>query len=401
MSSSSSYGYSSDSSETSFSSSTSLSSSSISSISLISSISSISSSSSYIENWSTSSTSYIENWSSSSSSSSSYILSPWNRLVAYRFNSFGATGGNSGSILVGERELFDLKISDISGICTDRSGNIFVSDPVKNVILKVYPSGEFYIYAGKLGVSGNNDNNRVKGSDALFNQPNGLTCDSSGNLYVADTGNNQIRKITTDQYVTLVAGSPTGVSGFVSGIGSIAKFNSPQDVSADRSCNVFVADTGNHAIRVIKLGISQVNTVAGNGIAGDGYGPGNSAKLNGPFSITCDNAGIVYIMDSGNFKIKLLDKGFNVLRFSGTGIQGDTVGNAGVCQYNIMKYSDCDPSGNIYIIDYRVNGGRLLRVNTNGTSAILRDFLSTTEGYYIVGVAVNNSGQLYLTESVV
>jgi hypothetical protein len=261
---------------------------------------------------------------------------------------------------------------------------------------------------------------------------------------VADRGNNQIRKITPDQYVTLVAGSTSGVSGFVSGIGSAARFNSPNDVSVDKSGNIYVADTNNHAVRLIKSGTSQVNTVAGNGTAGNGYNGWNAdgsmqAILRYPYSIAAKPNGEVYIMDSGNFKIKLLDKNFRVLKFSGTGVEGTylgdpvtcvggvCVGPAQTCQYCNMRYSDVDPSGNLYVVDYKDDlNSRLLKINGNGIPAIVRNFVDLNDNWvwedgnnatwedgnnaiwevivtvgnnYVAGVAVNNSGFLFVIES--
>lgn len=348
----------------------------------------------------------------------------------------GVAGGNNGVILAGEKQLFDRRTGDLSGICVDSSGNIYVADPIYNVILKVLPDGTVIIWAGQMGISGNNGNNRVKGRDARFNQPSGLSTDRSGNLYVADKGNNQIRKITPDQYVTLVAGSPSGTSGYRGGIGSNVLFNNPNDLSIDRSGNIFVADTNNHAIRLIQNGTSQVNTVAGNGNPGDGYNGWNTdgslqAILRYPYSIACKPNGEAYIFDSGNFKIKLLDKNFRTLKFSGSGVEGSYLGDkrneALTCQYNNLRYSDIDNSGNLYVIDYKSDlESRLLKVNGNGIPAVIRDFVTfnanwiwedftnaiwengdnaiwdliiTEDNNYVAGVGVNNSGVLFVTES--
>jgi len=351
---------------------------------------------------------------------------------AYKPNNNDVANGNNGVILVGEHQLFNRRSGDLGGICCDLSGNIFVADPVYHIILKILMDGTVIVWAGKTGESGNNGNNRVRGSLARFNTPSGLATDRSGNLYVADKGNNQVIKITQDQYVSLVAGSITGVSGFVGGIGSAARFNAPNDISVDKSGNIFVADTNNHAIRLIKSGTSQVITVAGNGVAGDGYNGWNvdgtmQAILRYPYSVASKPNGDVLICDSGNFKIKLLDKNFRVRKFSGSGVEGSYLGDALTSQYNNMRYSDVDPSGNLYIIDFRADlDSRLLRVNGNGVPGIVRDFVSfdnnwvwedgsnaiwedgsnaiwdrivSIDNNYVAGCAVNNSGTLFVTES--
>jgi len=124
-------------------------------------------------------------------------------------------GTDIGAVLVGENQLFSQRSKGIAGIALDYSGNIYVTDPERHIILKVNPSGEVYVFAGKSGVSGNNGNERVFSTEARFNGPMGINVDPSGNVVIADTGNNQIRKITPDGWVTLVAGDPKGTSGFV------------------------------------------------------------------------------------------------------------------------------------------------------------------------------------------
>jgi sugar lactone lactonase YvrE len=335
--------------------------------------------------------------------------------------------GNLGVILTGESQLFDQRSGDVGGICTDPSGNIYVADPIYHIILRIQPNGAVAVWAGKTGVKGNNGSSRVKGQDARFNEPNGLSIDRSGNLYIADRGNNQIRRISPDQYVSLVAGSPSGVSGYRGGQGGNVLFNTPNDISVDKSGNIYVADTNNHAIRLIQNGTAQVNTVAGNGSPGDGYGVGLQSILRYPYSVAVKPNGEVYIMDSGNYKIKLLNKSYYVLRFSGSGIEGSYLGDALTSRYNNLYFADVDPSGNLYVIDFKQDlDSRLLRINGNGIPGIIRDFATednywiwennsralwenndiamfdliiSTDNNYVAGVAVNNSGVLYVTES--
>jgi sugar lactone lactonase YvrE len=358
-----------------------------------------SSSSSFSSSSNSSSSSYILNWSSSSSSSSSsYVLSKRNKVIIYS-QAYGIPDGNVGVVFAGERQLFDQRSGDVGGICVDQSGNIYVADPVYHIILKIKTDGTVIVWAGKTGVAGNNGNDRVLGKNARFNTPSGISIDKSGVLYIADKGNNQIRRITQDQYVNLVAGNPNGLSGYKGGIGTNALFNAPNDVAVDKSGNIYVADTNNHAVRLIRSGISQVITVAGNGIAGDGYGVGVQSILRYPNSVAAKPNGEIYIMDSGNYKIKLLNNGFNVVRFSGSGVAGSYLGDALTSQYNNLFYSDVDPSGNLYVIDFKgIDDSRILRINGNGIPGIIRDFVGSG-GDYSIGVTVNNTGVLYVTES--
>ena len=227
--------------------------------------------------------------------------------------------------------------------------------------------------------------------------------------------------------MSLVAGSPRGFSGYKGGIGANVLFNGPNDVSVDKTGNIYVADTLNHCVRLIQNGTAQVNTVAGNGSPGDGYGIGLKAILRNPYSVAVKPNGDVYILDSGNYKIKLLNKNLQVLRFSGSGIEGSFLGDALTSRYNDLYLSDVDPSGNLYVIDFRRDlDSRLLKINGNGIPAIVRDFATIDSNWiwengtnavwengdnaifdviisednnYVVCVAVNNSGVLYVTES--
>jgi len=280
----------------------------------------------------------------------------------------------------------------------DNSGNMYVTDSLRHVIFKILTNGEVILWAGKLGEESNNSNLRVKGYDARFSRPMGLEIDASGKLYVADTGNNQIRMITQDQYVTLVAGSPDGYSGFNSGIGSSALFDEPNDVAIDLSGVIYVADMNNHSIRRIVPGTSQVSTVAGSGYEGDGYG--FTAEFRYPYSVATDNNGVIYIADSGNYKIKKIDKNLYVHHFSGSGIQGSQIGSFSTSQYNDLKFSDVSPSGDLFMVDFKERGdSRLLRIDTNGNSYVVRDYAGSKEGIYVIGVTVDNSGKIYTTES--
>lgn len=327
----------------------------------------------------------------------------YNQCVIYTPGHISTDSNNVGHILVGERQLFDIRCSTVTGICTDASGNVFMSDPHQHVILKVTPYGQVRVYAGHLGISGNNGSNTVSGVDAYFNYPMGINCDPQGNVYVADSRNNQIRMITQDGVVRMVAGDESGASGFTDGIGSAALFDYPNDVSVDRSGNIFVADTNNHAIRRITSWTAGVLTVAGDGVAGDGYrvrgSASNNGRLRSPQSIACTPSGTVYVFDTGNRKIKLWNTSFDLLRFSGSGNSGYAIGNADVCEYNNLSFSDVDNTGNIYVIDYSGDNSRLLKVNPNGISAVIKDFAGEVLSKYTVGVAVNHSGTVYVTES--
>jgi streptogramin lyase len=134
-----------------------------------------------------------------------------------------------------------------TGVVIAPGGNLFVADTTNNTIRKITPTGDVTTFAGVENVTGFDDG---LGAAALFDHPGGLTVDGAGNLYVADTGNSTIRRISPDGLVTTVAGLPT-IAGLEDGTGTNALFNHPQAVTLDGSGNLYVADTGNASIRKI------------------------------------------------------------------------------------------------------------------------------------------------------
>ncbi|MFZ2958395.1 MAG: LamG-like jellyroll fold domain-containing protein [Candidatus Ozemobacteraceae bacterium] len=184
------------------------------------------------------------------------------------------------------------------------SGFLYVADTNNHLIRAVnVAGGAVNTLAGAAGSAGSLDGG---GGGARFNSPYGITADSNGNLYVADTGNHTIRKIVLSSgQVTTIAGT-AGQSGYVDGVGAAARFSSPYGVAADSVGNVMVTDYGNKVIRKISQA-GVVTTVAGAaGVAANAYGVGGDARFQGPYFIMCEDDNGYFIADYENFTVKKL-----------------------------------------------------------------------------------------------
>jgi Secretion system C-terminal sorting domain/NHL repeat len=245
---------------------------------------------------------------------------------------------------------------------------------------------------------------------AEINTPFGVAVDVSGNVFIADYGNNRIRKIDNLGIITTIAG--TGIGGFSGegGPGTAAKIYGPRGITVDASGNVFFSDYANNRIRKISTS-GIITTVAGNGLPGffgDG-GPATDAKLNFAWGVAVDAAGNIYIADQLNCRIRKVNTSGIITTIAGTGIaffsgDGGPAISAGI-QYPLGLAVDA--SGNIYIAD---NGDNRIRmINTSGIISTLAG--SPTYGfsgdggpstaaqlYYPQGVAVDTGGNIYICD---
>jgi sugar lactone lactonase YvrE len=195
--------------------------------------------------------------------------------------------------------------SDPFGVAVATDGTIYVADAGEsNRIRKITPDGTVATLAG--GSEGFADGLTTSAS---FNTPSGLAIDVGGNLYVADTGNNRIRKITPEGHVSTVAGN--GTAGYLDGPASQAQFNGPIGIAADARGNIYVADAYNDRIRLI-ANDGQVSTVAGKGTPGYVDGDRNAALFDTPCGIVASNDGTLIVADTGNDRLRKITPDGNV-----------------------------------------------------------------------------------------
>ncbi|MDR6534325.1 NHL repeat-containing protein [Variovorax soli] len=231
------------------------------------------------------------------------------------------------------------------GVAVDANGNVYIADYDNNAIRKITPSGDVSILAGSTNGSADGT-----GIAAQFNGPAGLDVDANGNVYVADYGNNMIRKITPDGVVTTLAGSTT--RGSADGQGAAASFNKPNGVKVDASGNAYVADASNHLIRKITPD-GVVTTLAGS-TPGYADGTGAAAQFSYPWGIALDASGYVYVADSGTDTIRRIAPNGVVTTLAGSGTRGSDDGLGAVAQFDDPFDVAVDASGNVYVLQGNV-----------------------------------------------
>ncbi|HEY5244732.1 MAG TPA: NHL repeat-containing protein, partial [Acidimicrobiales bacterium] len=288
------------------------------------------------------------------------------------------------------------------GIAVDGSGNIYVSDQLNNTIRKVTSAGVVTTVAGTAGVAGITDG---QGTVARFRQPYGIRTDSAGNIYVADTGNSTIRKVTPSGAVTTVAGL-VGKAGYLDATGTAAMFNAPVGVALDSGGDIFVADYNNNAIRKVN-GSGAVTTVAGNAkFYGSVNGTGSQAEFNGPFDVVSDPSGNVYVSDVNNYSVRKVTAGGTVTTFAGLPAGGGADGTGSAARFAFPSGIALDSSGNIYVVDEnnddirKITAGGVVTTfaGSPGNAGSADGAGSAAQFYAPFRVAVDPSGNLFVTD---
>jgi sugar lactone lactonase YvrE len=281
------------------------------------------------------------------------------------------------------------------GVAVDSAGNVYVAE-TNQAIRKITAAGVVSTLAGTGAIGFTNG----PGASATFHAPYGIAIDSAGNAYVGEFGNNAIRKITAAGVVSTLAG--TGAVGFANGAGASATFFDPWGVAVDSAGNVYVADTGNNVIRKITAA-GVVSTFAGTGDAGSTDGPGASATFVWPYGVAVDSAGNLYV--AGNNKIRKITAAGVVSTFAGTGATGFTNGPGASATFSDPVGIAVDGAGNVYVAEEGNNAIRKVTaagvVSTlagTGTAGFANgpNASATFNGPY--AVAVDSAGNVYVAD---
>lgn len=295
------------------------------------------------------------------------------------------------------------------GVAVDSAGNLYIGDAGNNRVRKVTSGGTISTVAGG-GAEGGTDGDGGPATSASLVSPESIAIDSAGVIYIADTGHNRIRKISTDGTISAVAGS--GALGFAGdgGPATSANLYYPSGVTLDAVGNLYIADTGNERIRKVATD-GTISTVAGNGTSGftgDG-GVATNAELNQPSGVGIDSNGNLYIADYGNNRIRKVTIDGTIITVAGTGAQGFS-GDGGPATSSSLSNPFAvivDPAGSLIIADY--GNQRIRKVLSNGTISTLAGDgaigfsgdggLAVNAALHLpINVAIDSTGNLYIAD---
>ncbi len=336
-----------------------------------------------------------------------YAMTPaWSQAPSFTISTIAGNGvqGYSGDgAPATSAELFNPR-----GIASDPAGNVYFCDFNNNRVREVTTAGIITTVAGT-GVAGYNGDN-IPGTSAQLNSPYRVALDAAGNLYISDSGNNRIRMLSPNGIITTVAGNGSRSYSGDGGSALSASLDYPEDAVVDAPGNIYIADSGNNLIRKVDTN-GNITTIAGNGspgYSGDG-GPATQASLFVPVSLALDPGGNLFFSDQGNNVVRKVDIGGNITTFAGSGVYGfgGDGGPATNAAFNSPAGVALDAAGNLYIVDDANNSlravladGTIITVAGNGTAGSGGDGgpATSAELNQPLSVAVGTFGDVYIAD---
>ncbi|MEB3196762.1 MAG: NHL repeat-containing protein [Candidatus Sericytochromatia bacterium] len=277
-------------------------------------------------------------------------------------------------------------------------GLLYIADAGNSAIRLLNEDGVLVTVAG----SGSAGYINAYGRAARFSGPRGLAFDAAGNLYVADTGNHRIRKISTDGFVDTVAG--TGEAGFEDGPAHLAKFNSPSGVAVDASGTLYVADGENHCVRRLSTA-GTVSTVAGDGTAGFADAVSTAARFNSPYQLALDASGVIYVTEIGGRRVRKVQPDGTVTTLAGDGEPGNIDGSGPFARFEFPWGIAVNASGTLFVADSQARlirrispTGLVTTVAGSGGSTALDGAGLSAQFSEPRGLAVDDSGAVFVAD---
>jgi sugar lactone lactonase YvrE len=266
-------------------------------------------------------------------------------ITTFAGNGVGGPGGDGGP--ADEAQLFST-----GSVVADASGTVYISDFGNNRVRRVSPGGTITTYVGTGTAGSGGDGGPADAAE--LNQPRSLALDSAGNLYIADSGNSKVRRVSSGGTITTFAGTGTAGAGGDGGPATAAELDYPSGLALDSSGRLYIADAGASRVRRVSTG-GTISAFAGTGTSGDSGngGPATDAQLASPYGLAVDQAGTVYISDADSNRVRRVSTGGTISAFAGTGTSGPAGdgGPATSAQLNFPHGLTIDASGNLYVAD--------------------------------------------------
>ena len=294
--------------------------------------------------------------------------------------------------------------NDPAALAADAAGNFYIADSQNHVIRKIGTNGIVSTFAGQMAVPGSQDGS---GLLAQFDTPCGIAIGPGGEFYISDTGNHTLRKITPTGVVTTIAGRP-GENGFTNGSGGSARFNSPLGLAVGANGTVYVADSGNQLIREVSSA-GTVTTLAGSPENwGRDDGMGSAARFNGPVGVALDHQGNLMVSDSWNHAIRKITPDGMVSTWAGRpGVDGQTDGTALSATFCKPAELALDRWNNLFVAD---SGNHVIRKISNtgmvstvtgraGASGAADGYNGAARFFNPYGLAVTPDGTLLVADA--